>query len=442
MPADAVARSTTANAPFSVAGEAAFSQAAPPQRWWHLYDDPRLDIYIDEGLAANRDLRVADANLLEASALVRVARAGALPTTTLSAGGGLSRPLESRVTLGDSPGYTLGGGIAYPLDLAGGIRRGIEQAEDQAEAITAVRDEARITVAAGIARSYVTACSANRTYEATMHALDIQRRTLDATERLFRGGRGATAFDVTRARAAVNQSAAALSLILADHQAALLELGALLGRVPRDYPKEAENCMEPPPLQRPLPIGDGVALLRRRPDLRAAERRLAAATAAIGVETAQLYPQVSLGGAATFGGPPAALAGGAPLGLSVGPLLSWTFPNQALARSRIAAAGAAAQATFAQFDSIVLQALRETETALSNCARELDHQRELKLARDNDAEAVSQAERLYRFGRTDFLSLLTAESNLAGAESALAESQATLANRQIDVFLALGGGWE
>src|SRR5262249_57454189 len=120
--------------------------------------------------------------------------------------------------------------------------------------------------------------------------------------RLFGGGRN-TAFDVTRAQTPVHQSGAAIPPIVAQRQAALYALAALMGRPVADYPRELENCPEPPPLRRALPVGDGAALIRRRSDVRAAERDLAAATATIGVETAQLYPQVSISGSIRSAGP-------------------------------------------------------------------------------------------------------------------------------------------
>jgi NodT family efflux transporter outer membrane factor (OMF) lipoprotein len=396
---------------------------------------------VAEGLAANYDLRAADANLRQASSIVREAEAGRLPTTLLSASGGLSRALATRIPFANAGGYQLGGSIGYPVDLAGGIRRGIEAARDNAQVAEAARDDARITAAAAITRSYSAACSANRTLAVTQHVLEVQRQTLDVTQRLFRGGRG-TAFDVTRAQAAVNQNAAALPSLFSDRQTSLYELAVLMGRPPAQYPKEAESCATPPALERLLPTGDGAGLMRRRPDLRQAERLLAAATAAIGVETAQLYPQVSLGGSAEFGGPPAALGGGADLAVSIGPLVTWTIPNRTLAKARIAAAGAAAEAASARFDAAVLEALQQTESALSAYAREIDHERALTAVRDDDAKAARQADRLFRLGRTGFLDLLTAQANLATAEVALASSQATVSDRQIDVFLALGGGWE
>jgi NodT family efflux transporter outer membrane factor (OMF) lipoprotein len=359
--------------------------------------------------------------------------------TGISAGAG-----EQRAGLpapGTAFSYSLGFDVSYPLDLAGGIRRAIESAGADAEAVRAARDQVRVTVAAAVARSYAAACSANVTLAATRRVLDIQRQSLNVEQRLQRGGRG-TAFDVTRARTAVDQSAASLPAIVAERQAELYRLGALLGRAPADYPREVEGCQQPPALKALLPIGDGQALLRRRPDIRQSERNLAAATAQIGVATAQLYPQVSLGGSVGTAGPIRLLANRDTFSASIGPLVSWSWPNRSIARARIGQAGAAADTAAAQFDGTVIEALRQTETALSAYAREIDRNRALAAARDDADRATAQANRLFRFGRTGFLDVLTAQASLATAEATLAQSKATLIDRQVDVFLALGGGWE
>jgi hypothetical protein len=217
----------------------------------------------------------------------------------------------------------------------------------------------------------------------------VQSHTSDDVRRLFRAGRN-TAFDVTHAQTAVDQSAAAIPPIIAERQAALYALAALMGRPVADYPRELEGCPVPPPLRQPLPIGDGAALIRRRSDVRAAERSLAAATATIGVETSQLYPQVSISGQVGFANTFSGMGSVSSFGGNIGPLLSWTFPNVWAARARIAEAGAAAQAAEAQFDGAVLTALQQTETALDAYVHEIEHNRELKSARDSAAEATAQ----------------------------------------------------
>jgi NodT family efflux transporter outer membrane factor (OMF) lipoprotein len=440
VPERATVNHPAAQAPFHSGADPAFSQAPLPQLWWRLYDTPRLDALVEQALAANADLRAADANLRQAEAAVREVEASRRVSTSVGAGATLARPAGTGGSLPGTVGYDLGFSLAYPLDLAGQIRRAIEAARADAEAVQAARDNVRVTVAAATTRAYVAACAANRSLAATQRIIALQRQTLDVTGRLFRGGRG-TAFDVTRAQAAVDQSEATLPPILATRQAALYSLGALLGGPPATYPRDVENCPAPPTIAHPLPVGDGSGLIRRRPDIRASERRLAAATARIGVATAGLYPQVSLGGSVGIAGPVAGIGRGSDFSLSLGPLISWSFPNRTATRARIAEAGAAADAAAAEFDSTVIEALRQTETALSAYARELDRNRRLALARDSAAKAAAQAGRLYRFGRTDLLSLLTAQANLANAEATLAASDASVADRRVDVFLALGGGW-
>lgn len=440
LPASAVAASPRAARAFASGQDASFSHDAPPDRWWRLYGDPQLDAYVREALAANTDLRAADANLRRASATVLEYRARGAVQADVDASGTLTHAGGYTQASAAPQSYALGLHLSYPLDLAGGIRRGIEAANADAEAVAAARDQVRVVVAAAVTRAYLQVCTSNHTLTATRQVLAIQRATLEATRRLAAGGRG-TDFDVSRAGAAVNRSAAAIPRLLAERQAALFELAALMGKVPADYPREAEGCPQPPELQQALPVGDGWQLLQRRPDVRAAERSLAAATAMIGVETAALYPQITLGASSGVAGTPAHLLSADGFGASIGPVLSWHWPNHRAAKARIAAAGANAETALASFDGVVLQALRQTETALSACTQELERERSLAHARRDAARATEQAQQLYRFGRIDFLDVLSAQAELADAESALAASRAERIDGQMDLFLSLGGGW-
>jgi NodT family efflux transporter outer membrane factor (OMF) lipoprotein len=440
VPEGAAARAPAANGAFLGVKDRAFAAAPLPDHWWRLYDDALLDSLVTEGLSANTDLRAADANLRAASAVVREAEAGRTVQTTLSGGATLARPYGTGAGLPGQVGYDLGGGLSYPLDLAGRIRRQIESARADAEATEAARDEVRVTVAAAVTRSYAATCTANVRIAAANRVIGIQQQTFAATQRLFRGGRD-TAFDVTRAQAAVEQSRAQLPALIAARQASLFELAALLGRAPADYPRAVESCRKLPLVRSVIPVGDGAALIRRRPDIRQAERSLASATAQIGVATASLYPQVSLGGSAGFTGPLSPLNVGTAFNLSLGPLISWSFPNRIAVRAQIAAAGANADAALARFDGTVLEGLRQTETALSAYARTRDQVNDLTRARDSAARAVAQADRLTRFGRGTFLDTLSAQATLASAEASLASAQTALVDAEVDLFLALGGGW-
>jgi multidrug efflux system outer membrane protein len=440
-PDHAVDSRPAAQGAFAAAQGPAFAQAPLPYHWWRLYADPKLDALVEQALAANADLRAADANLRRADAVVREAEAGRTVTTGISGGATLARSSGTGGSLPGVVGYDIGLSAAYPLDLNGKIKRAIESAQADAEATEAARDAVRVSIAAATAKAYADVCAANYSLGVNRKVVSLQRDTLDVTHRLQRGGRG-TSFDVSRAQAAVDQSAAGLPAFEAKRQAALYLLATLLGRPPADYPREIADCATLPALGQPMPVGDGAALIRRRPDIRAAERTLAADTALIGVATADLYPQISLGGSIGLAGPARAIGSGSSFGMSLGPLLSWSFPNRPVVKARIAQADAQAAADLAHFDGTMLEALRQTETSLESYARDRDSAAALAKARDSAALSSEQADRLFRFGRSDFLSLLDAQRSLASAEAAKAAAEAQLVDDQIGVFLALGGGWQ
>jgi outer membrane protein TolC len=190
-------------------------------------------------------------------------------------------------------------------------------------------------------------------------------------------------------------------------------------------------------------VGDGRALLSRRPDVRQAERRLAAETARIGVATADLYPRITLGGSVgSTSNSIADMFGGGPFRWLAGSLISWAFPNMEGTRAKIAVAQASSKAALAGFDGAVLKALQETETALSAYARTLERQQALRATVEQARIAARITRAQLREGRVDSLVVLDSERTLAGAEADLAQADAQVAEAQIDLFRALGGGWQ
>lgn len=439
-PERSVATAPGATGAFHSAQGGQFSQAALPDHWWQLYADPKLDGLIEQALAANADLAQADANLTRAQAVLREAQAGRTISTGVDGGLTLSRPASTGTSLPGVVGYDLGLSASYPLDLNGRIKRAIEASAADVEASAAARDYVRVSVAAATAQAYAQVCAANYSLAINRQVVSLQRDTMTATQRLAKGGRG-TAFDVSRAQAAVESSEAALPAFEAQRQNALYLLATLLGRPPADYPQGVEGCATLPTLPRPLPVGDGAALIRRRPDIRQAERAIAGDTARLGVATADLYPQVSIGGSLGLSGPIKSVGSDSSFGLSLGPLLSWTFPNRPVVRAQIAQADAQVQADLAGFDGTVLEALRQAETALETYRRDAQRADALDRARDSAALSATQAGKLFRFGRGDFLSLLDAQRSLASAEVTAAAARTQLVQDQIAIFLALGGGW-
>jgi outer membrane protein TolC len=232
-------------------------------------------------------------------------------------------------------------------------------------------------------------------------------------------------------------------LLDGQRRSALLELTALLGKAPSEIPADAAACSAPPQLSQPLPVGDGAALLRRRPDVRQAERTLASDTARIGVATAEFYPSVSLGGSIVDAGASLnAMKQPGSISYSLGPLVTWSFPNITLARAHLIEARAQASGAIASFDSTVLQALKETEQALTSYGAELDHHTALKAAAAQSEEALRLARVQYQAGSISLLDLLVAQTTALNANQALSASEQQIALDQVAVFQALGGGWE
>lgn len=429
---------------FEASSSPAVSSAPLPGQWWRLYQDPTLDGLVAEALTANTDLRAAAANLERARAQVQEVRAAAGLQTAL--GGGETFAQTS--TLGIAPAggahasTDLGIGISYEVDVVGRIRRAVEAQTASAEAQAAALDLARVTVAAGVVSAYTSACAAGSQLVVAERSLKLQRDSTALTARGTKAGLFPQ-IDLVRAQALIAQLEAALPPLERDRRVALYLLATLLGRAPTDFPAELERCATLPSIGRPLPIGDGAALIRRRPDVRQAERSLASATASIGVETAALYPSISLG--ASFGTTSRTVGGllsDSALRFGFGPLISWTVPNRSVARARIAEANATARGALANFDGVVLTALRETQTALTRYVRDIDENTALRTAREQTRRGADLQARARLRGTISGLDLIDAQRSLASAQSALAASDAQLAADRTAVFLALGGGWE
>ncbi|MDQ7813018.1 TolC family protein, partial [Brevundimonas sp.] len=330
---------------------------------------------------------------------------------------------------------------AYEIDLFGRVGSTIRAARADADAAAAALDVVRVTVAAETARAYADACSANARIAVAERTLALQGETADLTRRLLEAGSG-NGLDTARARSALESTRASLPPLRAERDGALFRLATLTGRTPAEASEAARACARPPQLSRPIPIGDGAGLLARRPDVRRAERNLAAAAARVNVATADLYPRISLGGSLGSTALDAGdLGDDASFRFSVGPLISWSFPNVFAARARIEQAGAGADAALATFDQTVLVALQETETALATYAHELDRRSALQAARDEAATAARLSRLRFDAGADSFLTVLDAERTLAAADAQLAASDALVTTYQIALFKALAGGW-
>ncbi|MEX3931705.1 efflux transporter outer membrane subunit [Paraburkholderia phymatum] len=444
LPDDAMVNAPYANAAIDGADNAPVTQQPVPSKWWRLYDDPVLDQLVTQALASNTDLRIAAANLARSRAQVDFANEqGGFSGKTSAAFQRAQESAEQFLLTEKLPVVTEGAldlSVSYEFDLFGKLRRGVEAAKADDEAVEAASDLARITVVADVVRAYVESCSAADELKIAQQSLSLQRQRVKLTQRLRDAGRGNQP-DVTRGQTQADTLAAEIPRFVARRRAAQYRLAMLLARAPSDLPPAALVCNKVPHLTQPIPVGDGAALLKRRPDVRQAERQLASSTARIGVATAALYPSVSFGASVGSVGVAEDLLGATTNRWAFGPLISWTFPINGQ-RARVHEAEASTGGALAHFDGVVLNALRETQTSLSTYASDTTRADALRTAYKSAVQSADETHRLYAAGRESFIDDLDATRTLTSVASQVAAADGQVAIDQVNLFLALGGGWE
>ncbi|AUF98513.1 RND transporter [Pseudomonas sp. 02C 26] len=418
--------------------------APVPEDWWQLYQDPRLNQLVRQALASNSELRVAAANIAKARAQLEVAESqGGFGGSGKLAAQRLQESGEAFLQPEKVPVANIGEAIisaSYQFDLWGTFKRGTEAAQANADAVQAAADTARITLVADVVKAYTQVCSANEELHIARQSLDLQQQGVQLTQRLRDAGRGDET-QVTRSQTQLKSLSAELPRFQAERETGLYTLAALLAKPVEQLPAGTADCAELPHLAQLIPVGDGAALLKRRPDVRQAERQLAAATASIGVATGALYPNISIGAqVGTIGildnlGEPSTNRWG------FGPLVSWTVPTNGT-RARIREAEASTQAALAHFDGVVLNAIRETQTRLAQYSALLDRRDALAEAERSAQQAAEQTHRYFQAGRESFLADLQATRTYTDMRGQLAAANSQVAMGQISVFLALGGGWK
>jgi len=418
--------------------------APVPQNWWKMYQDPRLDALVQQALITNSDLRVASANLSKAR--IEVLEAQSQGGFGASASAGAQRIQESGEAFLQTeklPVATFTSAsvnLSYQFDLWGTLKRGVEASQASADAAQAAADTARITVVAQVVRAYTQVCAANEEYGIARHSLDLQEEGVKLTQRLRDAGRGDET-QVTRSQTQFKSLRAELPRYEALRQGGLFQLSMLLAKPVNQLPAGTGDCAELPRIAQVLPVGNGAELIKRRPDIRQAERLLAASTARIGVAIGELYPNISFG--ATVGSVGQSNNFGHPASdrWAFGPLISWTVPTSG-ARARISEAKVETQASLAHFDGVVLNALRETQTALVDYEAVLERRDALADAEESAHRAADQTHQFFQMGRESFLADLQATRTYTDVRGQLSAANTQVAMQQINLFLALGGGWE
>lgn len=411
--------------------------------WWKQFDDPTLNQLVEQSLEGNRELRVAFARLRAARAIRDDVANDQLPTITSRASAEIGKAqqpgfTEERV---NAERYDLGLDMAWELDLFGRIQRQIEASDADIGAAEAELQQLQVSLIAELVDAYGSLRGAQLREKIARSNLENQRESRDLTIQLRDGGIGSE-LDVQRAEARLAATEASLPQLQAEEVRARNRIATLLGQ----RPEQLVIDLSPQPLPaiaKTLPIGDPGELLRRRPDIRAAERRLAASTAEVGVATADLFPRVSLSGFLGFtAGRGSQLGSSAARAWGVAPTISWAAFDLGSVRARLRGAEAEADGSLADYEQQVLLALEESENAFSDYGKR--QQRLLSLIRQSEASraAAEQAGIRYREGTVDFLVLLDAERERLAAEDAQAQAEVELYRGIVAIYKALGGGWD
>jgi multidrug efflux system outer membrane protein len=438
---------TEAGSTYTQSNYPEFSTQSVDATWWKLFQDKELTELVEQTVRHNRDLQAARANLHEARALYMDAGLNLAPTVTSHANYTVQkRSLGALNNLHYAPRdiklYNAGFDAFWEIDLFGRVRRNVEASSDEVEAQEATLRDLGVSLIAEVARNYFELRGLQNQLATVKKNAKNQAQTLDITRTRLEGGRG-TELDTSRASAQLDTTLSTIPPLESAMHQAMHRLSVLTGQLPGALTGKLSLAAPLPTIPKTIQIGQPAELLRRRPDIRIAERTLAAATARIGVATADLFPKVTFVGtialeASTFSG----LGAAASDSYSLGPRISWAALDLGRVYARIKAADARAESSLAQYEQTVLNALEETENALVNYNREKASRELLASAAQASERAHELAHLRFKEGVSDFLTVLDAELRLLQDQERLAQSETATATSLTALYKALGGGWE
>jgi len=430
--------------------------------WWKKFNDPVLDKLVEQAISSNLNLQQAELRLQEARAQRGVVVAGQWPTVNAAgsyqhihnsqsaAAGGAPGGQNDSNTVGVSGRgnvsplnlYQAGFDASWELDVFGGVRRSVEAANANVSAALEDRRDVLVSLLAEVAINYIELRSFQRQLVVAKENLKVQTDTLELTRRRFEAGT-VTSLDIAQAEAQVSTTSAQIPALDASAHQAMHQISVLLGENPMAMSELLTQDMPIPEGPPKIPVGLPSDILRQRADIRRAESRLAAATALIGVATADLFPRFSLTG--EVGRQSTSFKG---LGNSdnnfwfVGPGVNWPVFDAGRIGYNIKAQNARQEQALTTYKQTVLTALQEVEDALVAYASEQVRRKNLADAVKANREAVKLSNQLYTLGRTDFLNVLNTQRSLHLAEVVLVQSDLALSTDIVAIYKALGGGWE
>ena len=461
------------------------ANAQPVVRWWMTFKDDELNSLVSRAISQNLNLKQATSRIREARAQRRVTAADLFPEvdaigeyshTRVSQNGVTSQIGGGSATGGGTGGGGTGGGMggmapppagsnggaavpgaalsefdlfqlglnsaSWEIDVFGRVRRAIQSADASIQSSVEDRRGVLLTLLSDVATNYIQLRGAQRRLQLALDNLNVQQQTLDLQRQRQRAGT-VTDLDVARAEAQVQTTAATVPPLQVTISQSIHQLGTLLGEQPETLYAELTETQPIPPVPDEVPIGLPSGLLRRRPDVRMAERQLAAATANVGVAVANLFPQFSLTGS---------------LGLqsvntnnllnygsryySIGPSVSWPIFDAGKLRAQVQVQNALQEQQLLGYQQTVLTALRDVEDALVGYAKQQARRESLQSAVAANRRAVALSQEQYKAGTVDFTTVLDAQLNLFTSQDALASSETMVSTNLVTLYRALGGGWE
>ena len=439
------------------AGAAGISTETAVANWWTTLGDPELTALIERAVSANLDLKVASSRVLEARATRRVTRSDLLPSVSSRNNiertrGGLTQGLfntnagpsghSSLLTPFETSVYQFGFDASWEIDFFGGHRRALEAATADLAAIGEARRDTLVSLLAEVARNYSELRGYQRRIDITNRNIELQQDSLNLTRARADAGLG-TQFDVERQAAQLDSTRALVPSLEAAQIQTIHRLSVLLGEEPGTLLEELTQVKPLPTVPPSVPVGLPGDLLKRRPDIREAESRVAAETARVGVARADLFPKILLTGAAgRQATEPSGLTLGAGNFFSIGPAITMPIFTAGKIRGNIEAQKQRLDQALTQYQGTVLRSLEETENALVAYGHEKDREEKLVASVEASRQAMLLANELYTRGLSDFLSVLDAQRQQLVAEDDLAQSDTIVVTDLVALYKALGGGWD
>ena len=404
--------------------------------WWTVFHDPVLSRLVKQAVTDNLDLKKARARLLEARAKRLMSQSGLYPTLNSSASFTKSRNNNTETNL-----YNIGFDAGWELDIFGGVRRSVEAATADLEARKEDLRDILVTLLAEVAQNYIDVRTYQTRLTLTSDNIKIQAESLQLIKSRYESGL-ATDLDVQQATYSLENSRSQLPSLRTGLENAMNSLALLLGQPPGAVHEQLTTKGLIPLAPPQVAVGVPADVIRRRPDIRRAERQLAAQSARVGVATAALYPTLKLSGSIGLEALSANhLFDSANRTSRLGPGISWPIFDAGEIRANITAQSAVKEQDLIQYGSTVLTALNEVENAMTSYANEQGRDQSLKLSAAAALKALNLAKIRYGAGLTDFTVVLDAQRTLLSVQDQLAQSSSTVSVDLVRLYKSLGGGW-